>query len=185
MKRILGFIMIAGLVFSFAQSANADFTANNQDVTAYTGSQYTTTGDWRRTASGVIPGHGDVAMRKDANVAFGSVVKTSSSIVGGDGQSRNTFAVLDWGVSTSLSQYAIDLWWGYCRTNAYTGTGSTALGCSTSDATYKSAINFGMKKMNLTFFINPNLSSEDLELEDLELERLNLDNLDSENAELE
>lgn len=44
-----------------------------------------------------------------------------------------------------------------------------------SDATYKSAINFGMKKMNLTFYINPSLSSEDLELDHLDLENTELE----------
>ncbi|MFJ7698725.1 hypothetical protein [Lysinibacillus fusiformis] len=180
MKRILGFLAAASLVFSFTPSANADFTVNDQDVTAYTGSQYTSTGQLRRTASGVVPGHGDVAMRKDANISFGSVVKTSSTIVGGDGQSRNSFSVVDWGVATSLSPYAIDLWWGYCRTNAYSGANAAPLGCSKSDATYTSALNFGMKKRNLTFYINNNLNYDDAELE-----RLDLDNSDLENTELE
>lgn len=155
MKKVITFIFIVSLMFSLQpQLANAAvLVKNSQDVTAYTGSKYTINGAVRKTANGYAPKGGDVAIRKSANIPFGTVVIIPSPITTGDGQYRNSFTVQDWGVSSSLSTHAIDIWWGFCRTNAYTGTGATILGCSQNDAKFQSARNFGKKSMKLTFHI--------------------------------
>ncbi|WP_251402739.1 hypothetical protein [Ureibacillus chungkukjangi] len=152
---MINFILVVALIFSIVPlSVNAaTFVKNGQDVTAYTASQYTGTGAVRKTANGYAPKVGDVAMRSSANVPFGTIVISSSAVTTGDGYNRNSWSVQDWGVASTQTSHAIDIWWGFCRTNAYTGTNATKLGCSTSDSKHVSAINFGEKSMNLTFYV--------------------------------
>lgn len=95
-------------------------------------------------------------MKFATSIPFGSTVTTPVVITNGDGQSLRGFTVNDNGVDPDLSKYAIDVWWGFCRTDNYSGTNSTLLGCSTSDAKYVSAIKFGRKTMDLNFYLRDN-----------------------------
>jgi hypothetical protein len=145
------------LVFLIAAPTSfaAYFTAFSQDVTAYTASQNTSAGSSRYTHSGSVPQLGYVAVRKDFNnnphVPFGSTVITPTA-VNIDGSSYSSFTVQDTGIAATQTYYAIDVWWGFCRTNAYTSVGASALGCNTNDFKYTSALNFGEKSWNLQYF---------------------------------
>lgn len=146
------FLMVSFLIILVPLTVNADYyTKYNQNVTAYSASKYKTNGNTRFVASGLVPKAGYVAMRNDAPVPFGSTVTTPSTIMQGDGQSFSSFSVQDRGVSTSLTPYAIDIWWGFCRDKAYTGSGATVLGCSQNDKKFVGAKNFGKKTMDLKF----------------------------------
>lgn len=152
MKKISKIVIIIGLILSIPLSASADtFTKYNQDVTAYSASKYKVGGKIRYTASGELPKNGYVAMRSDTVVPFGSTVITPSTIMNGVGYSTNTYLVQDTGVEKHLSTHAIDIWWGYCRNDAYEGVDASALNCKSSDSVFKSALNFGRKSMNLRF----------------------------------
>lgn len=156
MRKVINFVLIVALIFSIVPlSVNAEtLVKNSQDVTAYSASQYTARGDVRKNANGYSPKVGDVAMRSSASVPFGTVVVTSSTVTTGDGYSRNSWSVQDWGVASTQTSHAIDIWWGFCRTQAYTGTTNVApLGCSKLDSKVISANKFGEKSMNLTFYI--------------------------------
>jgi hypothetical protein len=85
------------------------------------------------------------------HVPFGSTAVTPVS-VNIDGSSYSYFNVQDTGVAATQSYYAIDVWWGFCRTNAYPLTGGSPLGCNINDAKYQSALNFGEEHWNLQFF---------------------------------
>lgn len=134
------------------------FTATNQDVTAYSASKKKSDGSTRYTHSGKVPASGYVAVRKNSSnqphVPFGTVVKTPSSVNVGDyGTYYIHFTVQDTGIASTQTYYAIDIWWGFCRDAAYTGTNATALGCNPStDTQYIKARQFGEKKWTLDFF---------------------------------
>jgi hypothetical protein len=125
-----------------------------QDVTAYSASQYRPDTTLRLTHSGVAPTAGIAAVRKNASnqpmVPFGSVV-TIPAWVYADGYLTDHFTIKDTGVASTQTQYAIDLWFGFCRTNAYTGTGATALNCQTTDTKFVNAINFGEEHWMISF----------------------------------
>ncbi|WOV87430.1 hypothetical protein QWT69_16510 [Sporosarcina oncorhynchi] len=176
MKKIIKFVMVLGLIFSFApQFANAaTFEEKSQDVTAYTASQYKTDGKARLNASGKAPRIGDVAVKRSSGLPFGTIVLTSSPITV-DGYLRESFAVQDWGIDPELSTYAIDIWFGFCRTNAFTGTDATLLGCSPSDVKVQSAFRFGQNKMDLTFYTRQNLVLDNLNSDDSSPGSMDLD----------
>ncbi|MFF2879141.1 hypothetical protein ACFVR2_22875 [Gottfriedia sp. NPDC057991] len=164
MRKKLNILFIISLIFGLTPSlasASTDsvpgyFTEPAQNVTAYTASQYITPGVKRYTASNKLPTDGIVAMKKstiDARVPFGSQVVTPQLITNYSGYTTDTYYLQDSGVDPTLTTYAIDIWWGFCRTDAYS---SVNLGCSTSDATYKSAKLWGKPPMNLKFYTNSN-----------------------------
>ena len=153
MKNISKIFIIIGLILSIPLSASADtFTKYNQDVTAYSASKYDKFKKLRYTHSSELPKNGYVAMRSDTVVAFGSTVVTPYSITNGNGYSTATYLVQDTGVEHHLTTHAIDIWWGYCRTDAYEGVDASALGCKQSDSIFQSALAFGRKTMNLQYF---------------------------------
>ncbi|WP_164472666.1 hypothetical protein [Cohnella candidum] len=147
--------IILSLVLLFVAITPNAFAAiwTNQDVTAYTGSMKTSSGSTRLTHSGLAPQVGFAAVRKNTSgtpvVPFGTTIKTPQN-VSIEGQSLNTFTVQDTGVDPNLSSLATDLWFGFCRTNAYTGSDATPLGCNPGfDSTYINARAFGQKKWDL------------------------------------
>ncbi|GEM_PF-4305311 len=169
MKKNMGIFFIISLIFCLAplaaKAADNDevsiepyakaFAKNSQNVTAYTASKYKANGNLRKTASSLEPKSGYVAMKVatvTSTVPFGSIVMTPQRIKNYDGANLDSYTVQDTGVEPALTDYAIDIWWGFCRSNAFNGS-DTNLGCSKSDAVVTSANNWGKPKMNLNFII--------------------------------
>ncbi|MGE7921495.1 hypothetical protein ACQKM9_21570 [Viridibacillus sp. NPDC093762] len=175
MKKKMGIFLIVSLVFCFAplfafaadvntttdiDATIEPFTASyfemaDQNVTGYTASKYKADGSLRYTANNVLPGPGIVAMKKktiDSEVPYGSIVKAPKYITNYDGSSLDSYFVQDTGVGSGVTDFAIDIWWGFCRTTAYNNS-ETRLGCSSNDASYQSALAWGAPKMKLGFYI--------------------------------
>jgi hypothetical protein len=160
MRQLVKIIILTFMMFTIAAPSifAGTFTASNQDVTAYSASRKKADGSTRYTHSGKVPASGYGAVRKNASlqphVPFGSTVKTPQSVnVGNYGTYYIQFSVQDTGVVSTQTYYAIDIWWGFCRDIAYTGTGATPLGCNPStDQQFKSAVAFGEKHWTLDFF---------------------------------
>lgn len=89
-----------------------------------------------------------------SSAPFGTIVTTPRYIKNYDGIELKNYFVQDTGVNPNLSTFAIDIWWGFCRTNAYLGS-DTRLGCSTNDGAYSSALRWGKPLMKLEFITPP------------------------------
>ncbi|QTD42627.1 hypothetical protein [Sporosarcina sp. Te-1] len=168
MKKKIGIFFIVSLIFCLAPlSAYAEdyllsdqnetqlyLLKPDQNVTAYTASKYRGDGKLRYTASGDLPRKGYVAMKQttvNTSTPFGTIVTTPQHITNYEGATLDTYNVKDTGIDPSLSSHAIDIWWGFCRTDAYNKS-DLNLGCSTEDAAYKSALKWGNQKMTLEFY---------------------------------
>jgi hypothetical protein len=158
MRKMNKILFVTILLFSLATpSAFAGYIKplSQQDVTAYTASQKKWDGSTRYTHSGQVPQMGFVAVRKDSSnnphVPFGTTVVTPVD-VNIDGTYYNNFSVQDTGIASTQTYYAIDIWWGFCRTDFNIATNSTVLGCSPNDSKYVSASNFGEEHWILEFF---------------------------------
>ncbi|MFZ3591646.1 hypothetical protein ACOI1C_21105 [Bacillus sp. DJP31] len=112
-------------------------TSQPQDVTGYTASKYylpPNNTKLRLTHNNTLPQLGYVTVRKASSnkphVPFGSTIITPVSVnVGNYGTKvTNSFSVQDTGIVAAQSYYAIDIFWGYCRDQAYTGLYGEKLG---------------------------------------------------------
>jgi hypothetical protein len=160
MRNIFKVLLILGLVLSSAIPTVQAGTINAgiQDVTAYTASKYRYDGSLRLTHSSDAPALGFVAVRKNSNnqphVPFGSTVSIPTTIdVGNYGYHyASSFVVKDTGIASTQSYYAIDIWWGFCRTDFNKGIDGDILGCGPNDTQYVRAKQFEEKSWNLTFY---------------------------------
>jgi len=154
----MSILFIVCLIFSLAPLTGnaAYFEKASENVSAYSASHYKANGSIRKTAHGVTPYNGSAAMKAttvSGSVPFGSQAITPQYITNYNGSSKNTFYIEDTGVSSLLSDYAIDVWWGWCREYAYNNS-DLNLGCSKTEPAYVSAKNWGDPLMRLKFFTN-------------------------------
>lgn len=129
--------------------------APDQDITAYSASRITSTGGTRLTHSGAVPSIGTVAVRKNSSnqphIPFGTTIWAPFPVIIPNQGTPQLFTVRDTGVAATQTYYALDIWFGFCRENHYSGTGASPLGCSPSDPQFDAATKFGKDKWDFSF----------------------------------